>query len=176
MPEANDNPADGLDSARIMIEKLRELATLEDRNMKRHAIAIRAWSGEAAGMIDRLARIAYADPAKSAPISGDLRHPIDGIENSTAPEVCDIVADHSRLAHPAAPPGEGLDDTTAQFPVGTMYRSGHDGTGPDPSLFSGEAVSDAPECRRVRVVAKTEAEARLQAAAALSALDTKEPQ
>lgn len=54
-----------------------------------------------------------------------------------------------------------------EFPAGTMYRSGHDGTGPDPSQFFCEAVSDAPECRRVRAVASTEAEAREQAAAAL---------
>jgi hypothetical protein len=61
-----------------------------------------------------------------------------------------------------------LHAATALFPEGTMYRSGHDGTGPDPSRFFCEAISDAPECRRVRVVADTEAEARSQAAAALS--------
>ena len=53
------------------------------------------------------------------------------------------------------------------FPAGAMYRSGHDGTGPDPSQFFCEAVSDAPECRRVRTVAGTEAQARAQAAARL---------
>jgi hypothetical protein len=61
-----------------------ESATLEDRNMRRHAIAIRVWCGEAAGTIDRLARAAYADLAKGALIPADLIRPIVGVENHTA--------------------------------------------------------------------------------------------
>jgi hypothetical protein len=57
-----------------------------------------------------------------------------------------------------------LDSATSVFPAGTMYRSGHDGAGPDPSLFYCEAITDAPECRKVRSVAFTEATARLACA------------
>lgn len=60
-----------------------------------------------------------------------------------------------------------LDAATRLFPAGTMHRSGHDGTGPDPSLFYCEAVTDAPQCVIVRAVADTEPQAR--AAAALRA-------
>lgn len=57
-----------------------------------------------------------------------------------------------------------LDAATSVFPPDTMYRSGHDGAGPDPSLFYCEAITAAPECRRVRAVAVSEACARLAAA------------
>jgi hypothetical protein len=57
-----------------------------------------------------------------------------------------------------------LDSATSVFPAGTMYRSGHDGAGPDPSLFYCEAITDAPDCRKVRAVAFTEATARLACA------------
>jgi len=57
-----------------------------------------------------------------------------------------------------------LDAATSLFPPDTMYRSGHDGSGPDPSLFFCEAIGPAPECRRTRSVAYTEPGARTAAA------------
>ncbi len=59
--------------------------------------------------------------------------------------------------------GATLDAAMRIAPPGCMYRSGHDGTGPDTSRFFCEAITDAPECRRVRAVADTEALARTAA-------------
>ncbi len=59
--------------------------------------------------------------------------------------------------------GAQIDAATRIAPPGCMYRSGHDGTGPDPSRFFCDAVTDAPDCRRVRAVADTEALARVAA-------------
>lgn len=59
--------------------------------------------------------------------------------------------------------GAELDAAMMIAPPGCMYRSGHDGTGPDPSRFFCDAVTDAPACRRVRVTAGTESLARLAA-------------
>lgn len=59
--------------------------------------------------------------------------------------------------------GAELDAAMMIAPPGCMYRSGHDGAGPNPSRFLCEAVTDAPACRRVRATAKTESLARLAA-------------
>lgn len=57
-------------------------------------------------------------------------------------------------------PTASLDAATSLFPSGTMYRSGHSATGPDPSLFFCDAVTDAPLCADVHALAFTEANAR----------------
>ena len=81
---------------------------------------------------------------------------------------CEVARAAGRFANPPRTFTSSTDAATSLMPAGTMYRSGHDGAGPDPSLFFCEAITDAPACHRVRSVAATEALARV--AASLRAL------
>lgn len=53
-----------------------------------------------------------------------------------------------------------IDAATMLIPADAFYRSGHDGEGPEPSLFFCEAIIANPLIKRARTVAETEALAR----------------
>jgi hypothetical protein len=65
-----------------------------------------------------------------------------------------------------------IDAATSLFPGETMYRSGHSATGPDPSMFFCDAVTDAPLCADVHALAMTEPLARSAAALRARAAST----
>lgn len=44
-----------------MSERLREVAALDDRNMRRHADLIRSWAADAAGLLDRVTSLTPKD-------------------------------------------------------------------------------------------------------------------
>jgi hypothetical protein len=68
-----------------------------------------------------------------------------------------------------------VDAASTLFSPSTLYRSGHDGEGPDPADFFCQAMTPAPGCHVVRVVARTEALARTAAALGALAYATQEP-
>ncbi len=77
----------------------------------------------------------------------------------------EVLDDLAALAQPA-PPTEATEaravliHEVVEGPRDCMWRSGHDGTGPDPSRFFCDVVGPPPSCHVYRAVADTEVEAR----------------